>query len=150
VVKGDWPGAEKNQGECQSGQSQRKFVAAIAHQSLVEMHFGDGDRQIDADSKGRKASKQADQNEQAPKKFGEGREISAPCWQAEAGDELSMMMKAAENLLVSVADHDCAKDETHDQKRERLQTIKIAQEIPPGERRIDYSRESLEGSAGWR
>jgi len=115
---------------------------------MVEMHFGDSDRQIDADGEGGEASKQADQNEQAPKKFGEGREIGAPGGQTEAGDEFSVMMKAAENLLISVADHDCAKGKTHDEKRERLQPIKIAQEIPPEERKIDYSREEFGGKRG--
>jgi len=129
VVKGNWAGAEKGQAECQSGQSQREFVAAVAHQSMVEMHFGDGDCHIDTNGQGGKASEQADQNEKAAKKFGEGRKISAPAGQTEAGDELNMMMKAAENLLVSVADHDRAECETHNQKREGLQTIEVAQEF---------------------
>jgi hypothetical protein len=43
------------------------------------------------------------------------------------------MLKSAEDLVVSVADHNGAKGQTHDEQSERLQTIEVAQTIPPKE-----------------
>jgi hypothetical protein len=38
-----------------------------------------------------------------------------------------MMLQATENFVISVAQHDSAQGETHDEERERLQAIKVAQ-----------------------
>jgi hypothetical protein len=38
-----------------------------------------------------------------------------------------MVMQSAKNLVISMADHDGAESEAHDEKRERLQTIEDAQ-----------------------
>jgi hypothetical protein len=44
-----------------------------------------------------------------------------------------MVMKSAENLLISMANHDGAEGETHDEEREGLQAIEVAQVGPPRE-----------------
>jgi hypothetical protein len=36
--------------------------------------------------------------------------------------------------VIAVADHDGAEGETHDQKREGLQSIEVAQVVPPCEK----------------
>jgi len=135
VVEGDGACAEEDQSKGEGSQSQGKFISAIAQQSVMEVYLGDGDGQIDADGKSRHAGKESDQYQQAAKKLGEGREISSPGRQSEAGDELNVVVKSAENLVVSVADHDRAKGQTHDQEGERLQTIQKAHGlVPPTER----------------
>jgi hypothetical protein len=53
--------------------------------------------------------------------------------------------------VVSVVEDDGAKDEAHDEERERLKAIEVAQVVPPGEKeKIDYSSARVEGSkVGW-
>jgi hypothetical protein len=148
MVEGDGATAEENEGKGEGGQSQGKFVSIIAHQAVVEVHLGDGDRQIKANGKRSYASEQAEQDEQATKEFGEGREIGGPARESEAGDEVSVVVKPAEDLVVSVADDDGAKGEAHDEEGEGLQAIEVAQVVPPAERKIDYSSGTVEGSEG--
>jgi hypothetical protein len=131
MIESDRASAEKDKGESKGGESQGEFVSSVPHESVVEVNFGDSDRQIDANGKGSCASKQPEQYEQAAKKLGKGREIGSPGWKSKAGHELSVVMKAAENLLISVAYHDSAKGEAHDEKREGLQAIKVAQRTLP-------------------
>src|SRR5229473_2444556 len=78
VVEGDGAAAEEDECEGKGSQSQGEFIPAIAHESVVEMNFEDGDGQVDADGKGGHPGKQADQNHQAADKFGEGGEVGAP------------------------------------------------------------------------
>jgi hypothetical protein len=37
--------------------------------------------------------------------------------------------------VISVADHDCAEGEAHDEEREGLQAVEVAQADPPGKER---------------
>ena len=87
------------------------------------MHFCDCYTEVDADSKGSGTSEESDQNQQSTKEFSEGGQISGPGWQAQAGDKLGMVMESAKNLVISMTDHDGAKSESHEEERERLQTI---------------------------
>jgi hypothetical protein len=98
------------------------------------MHFCNGHAKVDADGEGGGAGEESNQNQQSAKEFSEGRKISGPGWQTQAGDELCMMVKAAKNFVVSVTNHDGAESESNEEKRERLQAIEVAQKIPPGER----------------
>ena len=148
VVEGDGAGAEENEGEGEGGQGKGEFVSAVAHQSVVEVDLGDGYGQIDADGKSSHASEQAQQDEQAAEEFSEGREVGGPGRESEAGDELSVVLQSAENFVVSVIDYDGAKSEAHHEERERLQAVEVAQSSSSGERKIDYSSGSEEGSRG--
>ena len=134
MVKGDGAAAKENQGKGERGQSEREFVAAVAHQSIVEVHLGDGYAQVDADREGSEASEQAQQHEEATQELGKGREIGSPGGQSKAGDQLRMVVKTTEDFGVSVADHDGAQSQAHDEECERLQAIEIAQVVPPGEK----------------
>jgi len=78
VVEGDGASAKEYEGKRKGAQSEREFVAAIAHQSVVEVHLGDGYAQIDADREGSAAREQAQQDEDAAQKLGEGRDIGSP------------------------------------------------------------------------
>lgn len=133
MIEGDGSAAEEDEGKGEGSQGQRKFVSPGTHQSLVQVHFRDGDAEIDADRKSGHSSEQADQDQQAAKEFAEGREVSAPGGKSEAGNKLNMLVKAAEDLVITVADHDGAKGKTHDEKREWLQAIEVAHVIPPKE-----------------
>jgi hypothetical protein len=95
------------------------------------MNFGDGNRYINRDGQCRHARKQTEKNKDAAEKFGERGEVSRPSWQSETRYELNVMMKTAEDLLISVADHDRAQGEAHDKQREGLQAIGVAQDFPP-------------------
>ena len=78
--------------------------------------------------------------------FGEGGEVGRPARESEAGDQVSVVMKSAENLVVTVDEHNCTQGEAHDEKREGLQAIEVAHVVPPAERKIDYSSRSKEAS----
>ena len=120
MVESDRTAAEEGESECQGSQSEREFGSAIADQSVVDMHLGDGHGKIDADSKSSHAGEKAQQDEQSAKEFSKRREISGPGGESEAGDELGMVLKSAEDLVVAVVEHDRAQGETHDEKCERL------------------------------
>jgi hypothetical protein len=150
VVEGDGSTAEENEREGQGREGERELVAVLAHQSVMEMHFRDGDRHIDADGEGGGAGKETDENERPAKELGKGGEISSPGGQAKAVNELSVVLKAAENFVVSVTNHDSAQSEAHHQQRERLQTIEVAHVIPPGKDKTDYSRQWNPGKCAGR
>lgn len=114
MIEGDGTAIKAHQCEGEYRKSQRKFISVVACQSVMEVHFGNRDTHIDADGEGSHASEQADQNEDSAEEFGEGREVSAPGGKAEAGDELNVMMKAPENLVVSVDEKYEAQREAHD------------------------------------
>lgn len=57
-----------------------------------------------------------------------------------------MVMKAAENFLISVTEHNGAQSEAHDEECDGLQTIEVVQGKSSG--RVDYSSGSGDGSAG--
>lgn len=69
-----------------------------------------------------------------PKNSGKCRKVGAPGGKSEAGDELRVVVKSAENFVISVADHDGAQGETHYEKSERLQAIEVAQGVSSGQR----------------
>jgi hypothetical protein len=131
MIERDGPGAEKNQGEGQSGKSEREFVSMLAHESVVEVNFGDGNAEIETNGKTGDAGEQADKYQHAAKEFGKGGEVSGPGGKSQADDELHVMVKASEDLVISMAKHDGAQGEAHDEKREGLQTIEVVQGIPP-------------------
>jgi len=108
VVEGDGTPSEEDQAESECRQGEGEFIPPVTEQSVVEVHRGDGDGQIDADGKSGYPREQPQQNEQAAKELAERREVAGPSRQSEAGDELGMVVESAENLLGSMADHDCA------------------------------------------
>ena len=131
MIESDRTSAEKDKCESNGRESQGEFVSSVPHESVVKVNLRYGHGQIDANGESSCASKQPEQNEQAAKELSKGREISSPCRKPEAGHELSVVVKAAENLLISVADHDSAKGEAHNEKREGLQSIEVAQRSLP-------------------
>jgi hypothetical protein len=147
VVEGDGAGTEKDEGKGKSGQSEREFVPAVTGQSVVEVHFGNGDGEIDADGEGGDAREEAEQNEQSAEELSESGEISRPAWESEAGDEVSVVVKSAENLVVTVNEHDGTQGETHDKECERLQAIEVAHRGSSEEKQITAARRSREAWA---
>jgi hypothetical protein len=133
VVESDGAAAEKDEGKGEGGQGQGGFVSA--DQTAVNVEFGDGDGQIDADSEGCDASEEAEQDEEASKEFGEGGNVGGPGGEPEAGDKLSVVVESAENFVVSMDEHDGAQGEAHDEECEGLQSVEVAQVFPPAERR---------------
>jgi hypothetical protein len=144
VVEGDRAAAEEDEGEGEGGQSQGGFVSA--DQTAMNVEFGDGDGQIDTNGERSDASEQAEKDEQRAEEFGEGGDVGGPGRESEAGDKLSMVVKSAEDLVVSVDEHDGAEGEAHDEKREGLQTVEVAHVVPPAEMKIAYSRLAIDGS----
>ncbi len=131
MIESNWPTAEENQPEGECGHGQGKFVAVFTHQSIVEVDFCNGNNQINADRESRSPGEQAKEHQQTAEKLGESGKISGPGRKSEAGNEVSVLLKPAENLVIAVSDHDGAKRETHDKKREGLQSIEITQAMPP-------------------
>ncbi len=131
MVEGDGACAEEDEAEGEGSEREGKFVAVVAHQSVVEVNLGNGDGEIDADGKSGRACEQAEQNQDAAEEFSERRKIASPGRETEAGDELGMVVESAENFVVAVAKHDCAEGEAHDEECERLQAVEVAQVGPP-------------------
>ncbi len=115
MIESNRTAAEEDETECQSRKCQRELVPVITDESIVKMDFGDGDRQINADGKSCRTSKKSNQNQDAAEEFRKGGKIGGPGRQAEAGNKLSMVMKAAEYFGISVSDHDGAESEAHHQ-----------------------------------
>jgi hypothetical protein len=111
----------------------------------VEVHLEDGDRQVDADGKRGHAGEQAKQDQQAPNEFGKRGKIGSPGWEPEAGDELSMVLETAENLVLSVVEHDGTQGEAHDEECKGLQAVEMAHGVLRW-RKIDYRNRGLVGS----
>lgn len=116
----------------------------------MEVDFRNRNGKINADSESRGAGEQANEDEQPAEELGEGGKIGGPGGKSEAGDEVSMLLKSAENLVISVSDHDGAKRKAHDKKCEGLQSIEVAQAMPPEKENIDYSRQVSEGNDRFR
>jgi hypothetical protein len=135
MVKGDGTAVEAHQGECNGSEGEGKFVSAVARESIMKVDFGNGDAHINAQGEGSDAGKEADKDQYAAKEFGESGEVSAPGGKAEAGNELNVVMETAENFMIAVDKENNTKDEAQDQEREGLQTIEVAQGIPPAERK---------------
>jgi hypothetical protein len=133
VVESNRASTKESKTEGESRQGEGEFEAMLPHQSIVKVNFCDGDGEIKANGECGGACKETDNHQQAAEEFGEGREIGGPRGKSEAGDELSMVMKSAEDLLISMANHDGAEGKTHDEEREGLQTIEVAQVGPPRE-----------------
>src|SRR5580700_5217321 len=131
VVEGDGAGAEEYKAKGQGGEGEGQFVSAVTDQPVVEVHLGDGDGEIDADAKSGNAGEQAEQHEESAEELGKGGEVGRPAGKSEAGDQVSVVMKSAENLVITVGEHNRAQGEAHHQKREGLQAIKVAHEVPP-------------------
>jgi hypothetical protein len=134
MVERNWAAAKENQSERQGRESQWKLRAAVARQSIVNVHFHDGDSHIDADCESGGAGEKTDQNQQASKELSKGRQICAPAGQAQTLHKLNMVMKSAENLVVTMDHENHAQGEAHHEQGERLETIKVAQVFPPSEK----------------
>src|SRR5208282_4845983 len=124
-----------DKGESESGQSQGELGSAVADQSVVEVHLGDSHGEIDADGESSHASEKAQQDEQAAREFCEGREVGRPARESEAGDQVGMVVKSAEDLVVPDVEYDRAQGKAHEEKSEGLQAIEVAQGVPPAERK---------------
>jgi hypothetical protein len=114
MVQRDGAGAEENKSKSKSSDGKGELEAAIAGQAIVQMHFPNGDREIDADGEGGSAGKETGQDQQSTEKLREGGKVSCPGWQTQAAYELGVMMKASENFVISVRDHDGAERDAHD------------------------------------
>jgi hypothetical protein len=71
MIQGDRACSEENESEGERGQRQGEFIAAIAHQAIMEVHLGDGYGHIDADGEGGNASEQSHQGQDPAKEFSE-------------------------------------------------------------------------------
>ncbi len=145
MIECDWTRAEKNEAEGQSRNRQWELISALPYQSVVEVHLGDGDGKIDADRESGDSGEQTDEHENTAKEFGKCGKIGGPAGKTEAGDELNVVMKSAENFVISVAGHDGAEGQTHYQKGEGLQAIEVAQVSSSGRRTHRLQQESGRG-----
>ena len=146
MVEGDGAATKEDEAKGKSGEGKREFVSGVAHQPVVEVDLGDGYGEIDAKGERGNSREQAQENHQSANKFSEGREVGRPSRESEAGDQVSVMVKSAEDLVVTVDEQNRAQGKAHYQKPEGLQTIEVAQVVPPSERKIDYSSGAKEAS----
>jgi hypothetical protein len=148
VVEGDGAPAEKDKGERKGGQGQSEAVSVVRDEPVMRGYLPDSDAHINANGESSYTGKQAKHHEQAAEEFGEGGEVRAPGGQAKAADQLNMVVQSAENLVVTIVNHDRAQSQAHDEKSERLQTIQEAQASSSGKRqhRLQHSEERREAS----
>jgi hypothetical protein len=82
----------------------------------MQMHFPDGDAEINADGDGSGASEQSNEEQQPTEQFGECRHISQPRGKAHAADGMSEAAQPAEDFVIAMDGHDGAKrDAQHEQ-----------------------------------
>ena len=148
MIEGDGASTEKDEGKGEGGEGEGQFVSTVARHSVMEVHLGDGDREIDADAEGGYAGEQAEQQEQSAEELGEGREVGRPARESEAGDEVGVVVESAENLVVAVDKHDGAESEAHDEEREGLQAIEVAQVVPPARKKDRLQQRDVRREAG--
>src|SRR5438105_15522189 len=117
------PPAKTHEPKRNRSQRQRKFVSAITHQPILEMHFPDGDRHFDDERGCEEARKQSKHNGDSAEKFGRRGKICQPLWKAERAHEIHVMMKPAPYLVITMRDHDRSQNEPHDEQREGLQPV---------------------------
>jgi hypothetical protein len=139
VVEGDGAATEEDKAKRKGSEGKREFVPGVTHQSVVEVDLGNGYGEIDAKGERGNPREQAQEDHQSANKFSEGGEVGRPSRESEAGDQISVVVKSAENLVVTVDEQNRAQGQAHDEKPEGLQTIEVAQVVPPAERKIDYS-----------
>ncbi len=127
MIEGDSTASKKDQHKGKRGDGKRKFIAVVAGESIVPVHFPDCDEEVDQQDEGGGACEKSHENQNAAQKLGEGRDIAQPCGQSKAGDELRMVVQASKDLMVSVCDHDHSQGQTHHHKSKGLQAIEVAQ-----------------------
>src|SRR5215469_1970792 len=89
VVEGDRAGAKEDQGKRDGGGGHWELVPRTIgrpQKSVVEMHFPDGDAEIDADGEGSGVSEESDHEQQAAEELCEGRDIAQPIGKSHAAD----------------------------------------------------------------
>ncbi len=139
MIERDWTAAKENQGERQGRQRHREFVARRPKESIVNMHFRDGNGHVDENGESGSTGEKTDENQQASEELCKRREICGPARQAETRHKLNVVMKSAENFVITVDSHNYTQRKAHHEQGKRLQTIEVAQVIPPCENNLAYS-----------
>jgi hypothetical protein len=140
MVEGNGTSAKEDQREGEGGGGQSELISRVVRtsdESVVQMHFPDGHKQIDENGKCRHPREESHKDHQPAEEFREGGDIAEPCGQTETGHHLCMVMQTSKNFVIAMCDHDDAQGQAHRQKRKRLQPIEIAQSVPPN-RELDY------------
>jgi hypothetical protein len=140
--------AKADEGESQCGGRERELDSAVAGESVVPMHLPYGHTEIDADGESSTTSEKPSQNEQSSKKLGHHRDISQTSGKAHAANHVHKIVHVFEDFLITVRDHNDAKDQAHDEKSERLQAIEVAQSVlrkcgREEIRKLDYRRQRI-------
>lgn len=143
MIKRNWTAAKENQSERQGRQGQWKLNSAIARETIVNMHFGDSGGHVDANRECRGAGEETDKNQQTSEELCKRREICRPAGQAETLHKLNMVMKSAENFVITVDDKNNAQGQAHNKKGKRLQTIEVAQVFPPCEKQTSLQHRAI-------
>src|SRR5215831_6247092 len=76
--------AEENQGEGYGSERQGKLVASVAQQTILPVHFPNGDAHVDQDCEGSTAGEQAEHKQDTAEELGGSGEIGEPAWQTQA------------------------------------------------------------------
>src|SRR5579862_1509313 len=116
MVNGDWTAAKEYEPKGNGGRSHRKLISwtvGRSDESVVQVHFPNGDEQIYKNGERGGAGKKSRQNQQAAEKFGEGGNIAQPSGEAEIGDHLRVVVQTSENFVVAMRHHDDSQGEAH-------------------------------------
>src|SRR5579862_913987 len=118
VVRCDVSGAGAHDNDSEGEAGEREFVAAGAGESVLEVDLDDGDGHVDGDSESGQVGKQAEDEERASEKLGEGGDVAEPAGKAEVGDVLRELVEGStvKDLFRAVDDHDDSQDEAGDER----------------------------------
>src|SRR5215469_2734984 len=130
----EWPGSVTHQREGNRGKGEREFVSMVTQQTVPPVNFPDRDHHVDEDGQRRPTREQSQQDQNAAEKFCQRRRNGEESRQTQALHAMPVLHKsAAEDFVITVADHDGAQHDPQHQQGNRLQTIEVAQARPPKE-----------------
>jgi hypothetical protein len=111
----------------------------VDSEALMDANGDEGGEHVDRDQNCGETGEQTDDEEGASEQFREGGDVSKPVGEAESYDVVRVVVECAgwHDLLVAVHCHGGAKDKAHEQRADRLQTIKPFRhrEVPSAEYR---------------
>ena len=135
MVDGNRTTSKKDQGKGEGEDGEGKFKAravGCADQAVVPMSFPDSDEHINGNGAGGDSGEEPGQDEQSAQEFGERRNVAEPVREAKRMDEINVVVQPAEDIVISVHDHDCANCQAHDEQAEGLQAVEVAQGFSSG------------------
>ena len=76
VIERNGTGTEEDQGEGKGGGGKGKLITVVTRQSVVPVHFPDGNAKVDEQDEGSGAGEESSENQDTAQKLAEGRDVA--------------------------------------------------------------------------